>query len=171
VDKDIGKVLIHSEQIAQAVRVLAQKLNKDYKHQTPVLVGVLNGSFIFMADLVRQLSFAHEVQFIQVASYKDNESTGFVGLQSDISISVKSRDVIIIEDIIDSGVTIKYLHSYFNDRRAKSIKVCTLLNRCKTYKSDYIGFELTTDKFLVGYGLDLDNQFRNFPYIIECGGD
>jgi hypoxanthine phosphoribosyltransferase len=170
-NKELGKVLIHSEQIAQAVRVLAQKLNKDYKHQTPVLVGVLNGSFIFMADLVRQLSFVHEVQFIQVASYKDNKSTGFVSVVGDSSVSIESRDVIVVEDIIDSGVTVTFLKEHLESWHAKTIKVCTLLNRCKTFKADYIGFELTTDKFLVGYGLDLDNQFRNFPYIIECGGE
>ena len=167
----LGKVLIHSEQIALAVRMLAQKLNKDYKHQSPLLVSVLNGSFIFTADLVRQLNFVHEVCFIHLISYKDNKTTGEVSMMRAPNVVINNRVVLIIEDIIDSGLTMKYLTDHLITWGAKEVKVCTLLNRCKTFKSDYVGIELTTDKFLVGYGLDLDNQFRNFPYIIECGGE
>ena len=168
--KDLGKVLYKESDIAVIVDKLARQLNRDYKKQTPVLVGVLNGSFIFMADLVRRLTFVHEVTFLKAASYKDNKSSGFVEVVKVFSLKPKS-DVIIIEDIIDSGLTARSLVNYIKDFGPRTMKVCTLLNRCKTYKADYIGAEVESTKFLVGYGLDLDNQFRNLPYIIECGGD
>ena len=86
-------------------------------------------------------------------------------------VGIADKSVILIEDIVDSGQTVNFLRSFLNNRHARDVRVCTLLNRCKTFKADYIGTEVESTKFLVGYGLDLDNQFRNLPYIIECGGD
>ena len=168
--KDLWQVLYSSVQIAQTVRVLAQRLNKDYKHKTPVLVGVLNGSFIFMADLVRRLTFVHEVSFVQIKSYVGVKSSGSTKLTKMVDVAIEGRLVLIVEDIVDSGLTINFLKGHLLDCGAKDVKVCTLLNRSKE-KLDYIGFELTTDKFLVGYGLDFDNQFRSLSYIVECGGE
>ena len=168
--RDLGKVLYKESDIAVIVDKLARQLNRDYKKQTPVLVGVLNGSFIFMADLVRRLTFVHETWFMQVSSYASNTSSGIVQIK-DKNIDFGNRPIILIEDIIDTGLTIKRLKEFCLGCYAKDVKVCTLLNRCKTFKADYIGTEVESTKFLVGYGLDLDNQFRNLPYIIECGGD
>ena len=170
--KELGKILYKESDIVIIVDKLARQLNRDYKHQTPVLVGVLNGSFVFMADLVRRLTFVHDIDFVQLASYKNNKSSGEVAITKTLTNSVESRSVLIIEDIVDSGLSIKYLKErLFYFHTPKDVRVCTLLNRCKTFKADYIGTEVESTKFLVGYGLDLDNQFRNLPYIIECGGD
>ena len=167
-----GNVLLTSLQIATLVKEVAQQLNKDYKRRSPLLVGVLNGSFIFMSDLVRQLSFVAEICFVQLSSYgNDTKTSGEVHLVRDIDIDVRGRSVLIIEDIVDTGLTIKWLCSYLREKGAHPVKVCTLLSRNpKDITPDYVGMQLKTDKFLVGYGLDLDNKFRNFPYIIEFGG-
>jgi hypoxanthine phosphoribosyltransferase len=167
--KELGKILYKQSEIEYFVNKLACQLNKDYKKQTPVLVGVLNGSFIFMADLVRQLTFVHEVTFLKAVSYEANRSSGCVEVTKVFSLRPQS-DVIIIEDIVDSGLTMQSLIKYTKEFGPRTVRVCTLLNRCKTFKADYIGAEVESTKFLVGYGLDLDNQFRNLPYIIECGG-
>ena len=168
--RELGKVLYKESDIAVIVDKLARQLNRDYKKQTPVLVGVLNGSFIFMADLVRRLTFVHETWFMQVSSYTSNTSSGIVQIK-DRNVDFGDKSIILIEDIIDTGLTIKRLKEFCLGCHVKDVKVCTLLNRCKTFKADYIGTEVESTKFLVGYGLDLDNQFRNLPYIIECGGD
>jgi len=167
--KDLGELLYTPTEIEMFIAKLAIKLNKDYKKSVPVLVGVLNGSFYFVADLTRKLTFVHEVGFVDAKSYKDNVSTGAVEIKR-LNVSIEGRNVLIIEDIIDTGTTIKYLKETFLGWKAKEVKVCTLLNRCTTFKADYIGTEVETKKFLVGYGLDLDNQFRNLPYIMACGG-
>ena len=167
--RDLGELLYTSTEIDAFVTKLALRLNKDYKKRVPILVGVLNGSFYFVADLTRKLTFVHDIGFADVRSYKDNKSTGVAELKH-LNASVEGRSVLIIEDIIDSGVTIKYLKEFLLDLKAKEVKVCTLLNRCSTFKADYVGVEVETKKFLVGYGLDLDNQFRNLPYIMACGG-
>ena len=168
--RELGKVLYKESDIAVIVDKLARQLNRDYKKQTPVLVGVLNGSFIFMADLVRRLTFVHEVGFVQTSSYENNKSSGIVQIK-DRNVDFGDKPIILIEDIIDTGLTIKRLKEFCLGCHVKDVKVCTLLNRCKIFKADYIGAEVESTKFLVGYGLDLDNQFRNLPYIIECGGD
>ena len=168
--KELGKILYKESDIVIIVDKLARQLNRDYKKQTPVLVGVLNGSFIFMADLIRRLTFVHEVGFVQVSSYVNNTSSGNVQIK-DWNVDFSDKSVILVEDIVDSGLTVKRLKEFCLGWHAKDVRVCTLLNRCKTFKADYIGTEVESTKFLVGYGLDLDNQFRNLPYIIECGGD
>jgi hypoxanthine phosphoribosyltransferase len=160
-------VLLSAEQIAQVVKGLATQLNKDYKHQTPVLVGVLNGSFIFIADLVRQLTFAPEICFVQLSSYEGVNSVGEVRVVKDIEIDVKGRSVLIVEDIVDTGVTVRRLQTSLCEKGAYPVRICTLLCRSSLITPTYVGMRLETNKFLVGYGLDLDNQFRNFPYIIE----
>ena len=170
VARDLGKILYKESDIAVIVDKLARQLNRDYKKQTPVLVGVLNGSFIFMADLVRRLTFVHEVSFVQIKSYVGVKSSGSTKLTKMVDVAIEGRLVLIVEDIVDSGLTINFLKGHLLDCGAKDVKVCTLLNRSKE-KLDYIGFELTTDKFLVGYGLDFDNQFRSLSYIVECGGE
>ena len=169
--KELGRILYKQSDIEFIIDKLARQLNKDYKNQMPVLVSVLNGSFVFTADLIRKLTFVHEVSFVQLKSYEGVKSTGSVKLLKDFGISVVDRSVLFIEDIIDTGLTVQFLKRYALDCDAKEVKVCTLLNRCKSFKADYVGTEVESAKFLVGYGLDLDNQFRNLPYILECGGD
>jgi len=163
-----GNILLTQKEIAKHVAELAQQLNEDYKHQVPVLVGVLNGSFIFMSDLVKQLTFAPEICFVQLSSYHgDIKSTGKIDMIKDVDIDVKGRSVVIVEDIVDSGLTVRYLSDYLYEKGAIPVKICTFLNRSRIVKPDYVGCQLETNKFLIGYGLDLDNQFRNFPYILE----
>ena len=163
-----GRVLLDSKQIAQVVSVLAQQLNKEYKHQSPVFVGVLNGSFIFMSDLVKQLTFAPEICFVQLSSYHGNiKSTGKIDMIKDVDVDVRNKSVVIIDDIVDSGLTVRYLSDYLYEKGANPVKICTFLSRSRIVKPDFVGYRLETNKFLVGYGLDLDNQFRNFPYVLE----
>ncbi len=169
-NNELGTVLLTDKQIVQLVTRLATQLNKDYKKQTPVLVGVLNGAFVFMADLVRQLTFAPEICFVQVSSYcGSTKSKGEVTFLKDIEVNLQNRSVLIVEDIVDSGLTIRRLVDYVYVRGAHFVRVCTLLSRSKSTLVDYVGCQLETSKFLVGYGLDLDNQFRNLPYIMEIG--
>lgn len=163
-----GRILLDQKQISKCVGELAQRLNKDYRHQVPVLIGVLNGSFIFMSDLVKQLTFAPKICFVQLSSYHgDIKSTGKIDMIKDVDIDVKGQSVVIVEDIVDTGLTVRYLSDYLYEKGAKPVKVCAFLSRSRIVKPDYVGVQLETNKFLVGYGLDLDNQFRNFPYVLE----
>jgi len=162
---------ISEEEIRLKVQKIAQDLTKDYQDREPVLIGVLTGVFIFFADLVREISFPLKMDFVRLASYGSKDvSSGKISLTKDIELSVQGKPVLIVEDIIDTGLTLSYLVRHIRDKEPESIKVCTLINKLerreKVIQIDYWGFEIETG-FLVGYGLDYNEQFRSLPYILS----
>ncbi len=168
-NNDILKVLYSTDQIQEACRRLGKQIQAVYADKVPVVIGVLKGATFFMADIVREADTYMEIDFIDVSSYHGGtQSSGQVDLVTDISTSVRNRDVLIIEDIVDTGQTLKFLMDTLTNRGANSIKVCTLLDkpagRQVKADSDFIGFEVPNE-FVVGYGLDYEEKYRNLPYI------
>lgn len=169
-DKDLAYILINTDEIAKRTAEIGAQLERDYAGREPVFVGVLKGSFLFMADLVRKTTLHGVVDFMQVSSYGDRETstTGAVKIVQDLSMSIEGRDVIIVEDILDSGVTLSYLTKLLRGRNPASLRIATLLDkpsrRQADIHADYVGFEVP-DAFVVGYGLDYNQKYRNLPYI------
>lgn len=163
------QVLLSKEEIEGAVQRLGKQITTDYRGRDLVVVGILNGSFIFLADLVRAIDLPLHVEFMQVASYVGAESTGSIQLIHDIRSGIENRDVIVVEDIIDTGLTLDYLLKRIGSRNPASLKICSLLTKPeahqKAYQVDYVGFEIA-NQFVVGYGLDFDQRFRNLRDII-----
>ncbi|MBQ2712062.1 MAG: hypoxanthine phosphoribosyltransferase [Clostridia bacterium] len=167
--QDLEKILYTRADLQQRVNELGAQITKDYEGKFPLLICLLKGSCIFFADLVRAIETHVELDFIMVSSYGSSvNSSGNIVIKKDLSCDISDRDVIIVEDIIDSGLTISYLKKYLQTRKPRSISVCTLLNQQKRRKADltpeYIGFELNSE-FVVGYGLDFAERFRNLPEI------
>ena len=163
------RVLISKARIQAQVKKMARKISADYQGKDLVLVGVLRGSFVFMADLLREISIPVEVDFIAAASYKGNTKTsGVVRLNRDLSTGIRGRHVLLLEDIVDSGLTLSHLIKNLKTRRPASIEVCTLLDKKDRRRMPvpvkYKGFNIP-DKFVVGYGLDHNQLHRNLPYI------
>jgi hypoxanthine phosphoribosyltransferase len=168
------KILVAREQIAEAVARIASEITRDYQKRQPLLICVLKGSFIFMADLVRQLKMDVETDFVQLASYHSGkESSGKVTLTQDLQKSITGRDVLVIEDIVDTGITISFLLAYLKKKRPASLKLCALTEKPSRRKVavsiDYLGFTLP-NKFIVGYGIDLDEKYRCLPDIYSVEG-
>ncbi len=168
-DQDILKVLLSEEEIKARVQELGDRLYDRFKDKNPMFVGVLNGCFIFMADLVRAAQLKSEVEFIGLSSYKNaTKSSGVVQITRDLQRDISGRDIIIVEDILDSGNTLYFLKEYLKTKGAASVTIATLLDkparREKPISADYAGFEVP-DEFVVGYGLDYCQQYRNMPYI------
>lgn len=168
-DQDILKVLLSEEEIKARVQVLGDQLYEAFHDKNPLFVGVLKGCFIFMADLVRAAQFKSELEFIGVSSYQNGtKSSGVVQITRDLQEDINGRDIIIVEDILDSGNTLEFLKNYLMAKGAASITIVTLLDkpsrREKAITADYIGF-VVPDEFVVGYGLDYAQQYRNMPYI------
>ena len=166
---DIEKIFFSAEEIGEKVRELGLQITADYKDKNPVLIGVLKGSFVFMADLMRNIDLKCDVEFLAVSSYGSGTiSTGAVKITKDLNYDIENRHIIIIEDILDSGVTLSYLQNYLNARSPASISICTLLDKPTRRKADinadYVGFTCP-DAFIVGYGLDYAEHYRNLPYI------
>jgi len=163
------KILFSRKEIAAAVKRLAAEINRDYRGKNPLLIGILKGSFIFMADLVRLLVFPLEVDFIRLSSYgSGRESSGKIKVVPGLSTPVKGRDVLVIEDIVDTGLTVAFLLDYLRKKRPSSLNLCALMDKPSRRRVpltiDYLGFTVP-NKFLVGYGLDWDEKFRNLPDI------
>lgn len=168
-DSDILKVFYSEEQLKEKVSELGAKITKDYQGKSPVLVSVLRGSYIFMADLTRAIDLPCTVDFMSVSSYgSGTTSSGQVKIIKDLSEPIEGKDLIIVEDILDSGNTLYYLRNVLSARHPASISICTLLDkperRIKPIQADYSGFEVP-DAFVVGYGLDYAEKYRNLPYI------
>jgi len=166
---DIKQILLTQEQLQEKVKELGKQITEDYKGRTPLVICVLKGAFIFMADLVKQIEIPIEIDFMAVSSYgTSTKSTGVVKIVKDLDASVEGRDVLIVEDIIDSGLTLSYLIDVLERRNALSVSVVTLLDkperRSVDLEVDYKGFVLP-DEFVVGYGLDYAEKYRNLPYI------
>lgn len=167
-EQKLKKIIAHRK-LKQRVAELGKRISRDYTQGNPVLVGILKGSFIFLADLVRELDIPHEIDFISVASYgTETEPTGVVKLLKDLSINIEGRHVIIVEDIVDTGLTISYIRKNLLTRSPKSLEILTLLDKKKRRKVNvplkYVGFSIPGD-FVVGYGLDYGEQYRNLPFI------
>ena len=168
-DQDILKVLLSQEDIQRRVQELGDAIYDNFRDKDPMFVGVLNGCFIFMADLVRASQMKSELEFISVSSYQNGtRSTGVVQITRDLQRDITGRHIIVVEDILDSGNTLYFLKNYLLTKGAASITIATLLDkparREKPIVADYVGFEVP-DEFVVGYGLDYAQQYRNIPYI------
>ena len=165
------KTLFSEQQIKERIKVIADKINTDYGTQEPLVVLiVLNGAFIFAADLVRGLNMPTEIETIRLKSYEGTNSTGVVKLLTPLSGGVENKHVLIIEDIVETGKTLEFLMENLKEKKVKSIRICTLLNKPDSHEVkmdiDYIGFDIGKN-FVIGYGLDLDGQYRNIPFIAE----
>lgn len=162
-------VLIDADTLAARIRELGAQISHDYQGTDLVIVAVLKGSFIFLADLVRSIDVEHRQDFLGLSSYGHNESSsGVVKITSDLSAPIEGRDVLVVEDIIDTGLTMRYLLENLATRRPRSVRVCTLLHKPSRARAevqiDYIGFTIE-DLFVIGYGLDYMDKMRSVPYI------
>lgn len=165
----VGKVMITEEKIKERVKELAEEVNKEYPEGELIVVGILKGCFVFVSDLVRELTADVRVHFMRVTSYGSaTVSSGCINIKEDLDIDIAGKDVLIAEDIVDSGNTLSHLVALLKTRNPKSIKVCALLSKPSRreveFEADYTGFEIP-DEFIVGYGLDCDERFRQLPYI------
>lgn len=163
------KVLIDEKKLRRRVRELGQEITRDYEDRNPVLVSVLRGSFIFVADICREIKIPVTFDFMAVSSYGNSKaSSGIVRITKDLEFSIENKEVIIIEDIVDSGRTLNYLIKNLQARNPKNIEVCALLDKDVPRKTEnkvkYKGFDIPNE-FVVGYGLDFEEKYRNFPFI------
>lgn len=166
---DMESILFTEEQLREKVAELGAAITRDYKDKNPLIVSVLKGSYVFMADLTRKITIPCNIDFMAVSSYGNGtKTTGEVQIIKDIGSKIDGRDLIIVEDILDSGVTLSFLMKILKARGANSIRLCTLLSKPERRKVDvpidYLGFEIP-DEFVVGYGLDYAEKYRNLPYI------
>ena len=166
---DLKEVYFTEQQLADKVAELGARITEDYRDKNPLIISVLKGSYVFMADLTRQIDTPCNIDFMVVSSYgKGTKTTGEVQIIKDIEQPIDGRDVLVVEDILDSGVTLNYLMQVLKARGAKSFRLCTLLSKPARHKVDvpvdYLGFEIP-DEFVVGYGLDYAEKYRNLPYI------
>jgi hypoxanthine phosphoribosyltransferase len=168
-DAAIAEILIDEETLAARVAELGSEVSADYEGRELLLIGVLKGAVFFMADLMRHLTVTCEVDFMAISSYGDaTDSSGIVRILKDLDISIEGRDVLVVEDIIDSGLTLSYLIRNLESREPASLEVCALLTKPSRREIDvpvrYVGFEIP-NKFVVGYGLDFAERYRNLPYV------
>ncbi|HNT98987.1 MAG TPA: hypoxanthine phosphoribosyltransferase [Elusimicrobiales bacterium] len=166
--RNIAEILIEPEKLQARIAELAEKITADYHGRTLSLIGVLKGSVLFLSDLLKGLKLDAHVDFMMVSSYSGQKSTGVVRTLLDLKESIEGRDVLVVEDIVDSGLTVDYLLKNLKTRRPRSVEICTLLDKpsCRAVKVPirYKGFDIP-DKFVVGYGLDYNELYRNLPYI------
>lgn len=167
----VGEILFSREEIDECVSRLADKINTDYRGEEVIVLGVLKGCFVFISDLVRKLDCDTRVYFMEVSSYNDGTvSSGKITIKKDLDVDIEGKNVLIAEDIIDSGNTLSQLTAILKERKPKSLKVCTLLSKPSRreveFEADYTGFVIE-DRYIIGYGLDCAEQFRQLPYIAE----
>lgn len=166
---DLAEILLSKEEIAEKVSELGARISEDYKGKNLLLVGILKGSVVFMSDLMKQITIPTRIDFMSVSSYGAGvKSSGVVKIVKDLDIPIQGYDVLIVEDILDSGLTLHYIMELLKSRNPGSVKICTLLDkpysRKVDVKTDYHGFDIP-DKFVVGYGLDYAERYRNLPYV------
>ena len=170
-NSDIKKILIDEETLKERIRQLGEVLAEEYRGRNPIVLCVLKGAFIFMADLVREMNCPVQMDFMAVSSYTGTRTSGEVRIVKDLDASLEGRDILIVEDILDTGLTLSFLKKSFETRGARSIKICALLLKdradraeCNYVTADYVGFTVP-DEFVVGYGLDYNERYRNLPFI------
>ena len=166
---DVGEILVQRDDLEHRVRELAAEISRDYADRELLLIGVLKGAVFFLADLMRHLDIVCEVDFMAVSSYgASTDSSGVVGILKDLDAPIEGRDVLIVEDIVDSGLTLSYLFRMLRARGPASLEVCALLTKPDRREIDlpirYVGFEIP-NRFAIGYGLDYAERFRNLPYV------
>lgn len=165
---DIKKVLLGEEEISARIRELGARISKDYAGRELMLIGILKGSVVFLGDLMRAVSLDCAVDFICLSSYSGKNSTGVVRLLLDLRESAEGKDLLIVEDIVDTGLTLHYLMDNLKTRKPRSLEICTLLNKpeCRKVpvKPKYVGFDIPNE-FVVGFGLDYNEKYRNLPYV------
>ena len=167
----IGNIMLTENEIKERVAQLGAEISRDYGEEEVIVLGVLKGCFVFMSDLVRKLECDTRVYFMEISSYSDDTvSSGKINIKKDLDVDIEGKNVLIAEDIIDSGNTLCQLTAILKERKPKSLKVCTLLSkpsrRQVEFEADYTGFVIE-DKFIIGYGLDCAERFRQLPYIAE----
>lgn len=168
-DTKVGEILVQPDELAHRVRELAEEISADYAGKNVLLIGVLKGAVFFLADLMRQLDVDCEVDFMAVSSYgSSTDSSGVVRILKDLDSAIEDRHVLIVEDIVDSGLTLSYLFRMLRGRKPASLEVCALLTKPDRREVDmpikYVGFEIP-NKFAIGYGLDHAERYRNLPYV------
>lgn len=168
-DPPIGEILVQPDQLKERVRALGAQISADYAERDLLLVGVLKGATFFLADLMRNITAPCELDFMALASYgSQTDSSGVVRILKDLDAPIEGRDVLIVEDIVDSGLTLQYLLRNLGARDPASLEVCSLLTKPERRKADvpikYVGFEIP-NRFAIGYGLDYDERWRNLPYV------
>jgi hypoxanthine phosphoribosyltransferase len=173
-DEHIGEILVQADELQHRITEMAAEVSRDYHGRDLLLIGVLKGAVFFLADLMRQLAIPCEVDFMAVASYgSSTDSSGVVRILKDLDAPLEGRNVLIVEDIVDSGLTLQYLMRTLQARGPASIEVCALLTKPERRKVDaparYVGFEIP-DKFAIGYGLDYAERYRNLPYVATLTG-
>jgi hypoxanthine phosphoribosyltransferase len=166
-----GDVVMTSEEIAEVVSRLGREISADYADRNPVLINLLKGGVVFLADLIRQLPFPHQIDFLSVSSYRDSTTPkGAIRIIEDLHMGISDRDVLVVEDVLDTGQTLAYILDVLEIRGPRSIEVCSLLRKKSSRHTDiqvkYLGQEIP-DVFVVGYGLDYDEKYRNLPYLAE----
>jgi hypoxanthine phosphoribosyltransferase len=166
--EDIQKILITEKEINDRVKELGAKISQDYKGTNPVLVCVLRGAIVFICDLIRQISIPITLDFLSISSYTGNKQTGIVRILKDLDENIENKSVILVEDIIDTGLTLNYILRTLKARKPANVRVCALLDkkvrRIVDIPIDYRGFEIP-DEFVIGYGMDYRQQYRNLPFI------
>ena len=168
-ERGVGEILIDEGRLQGRIRELGHEITADYRGREPLLVGVLKGAVFFMADLMRELDVPCEIDFMAISSYgASTDSSGVVRILKDLDINIEGRDVLVIEDIIDSGLTLSYLVRNLESREPASLEVCALLTKQGRREIDvdvrYVGFEIP-NRFVIGYGLDFAERYRNLPYV------
>ena len=171
---EIAEIYLSPDQLQQRVRELGQQITRDYQGQPVLLVGILTGALVFLADLVRAIQIPVEIDTMAISSYgNSSESSGVVRILKDLNEPIEGKHVLIVEDIVDTGITLHYLLETLHPRRPASLKVCALLDkekgRAKSLTPDYIGFRVP-DRFVVGYGIDYAQRYRNLPYVALMKG-
>ena len=165
----VGKVMITQEEILKRAEEIGTQISKDYQGETVVVIGILKGAVLWLSDVIKNITVDTEIDFMAVSSYgASTKTSGVVKIVKDLDRSIEGAHVIVVEDIIDSGITLNYLKGYLNARGPKSLSFCTLLDkpagRRTEFTAEYVGFEVE-DRFIIGYGLDYDQRYRNLPYI------
>lgn len=173
--KVVGRILVDEETLKSRIQELGESISRDYEGKDLLLVCVLKGGVTFLTDLMRQITIPHAIDFMAISSYGlgARESSGAVRIQMDLETNIEGREVLIVEDIVDSGQTIQYLTRTLEQRHPASLRICALLNkpsrRVVNVPLHYVGFDIP-DEFVLGYGLDLDEKYRNLPYVAVFGG-
>jgi hypoxanthine phosphoribosyltransferase len=169
-EKDIARILLTEEQIKARIKELGEELTREYEGKDPVIIGVLKGVVIFYADMIREIKVPCQMDFMWISSYAGTNSTGNMEVKRDVTVDIKDRHVLILEDIFDTGNSLDYTYRHLMFKQPASLKICTLLDKPDrrkpgiTLKADYTGFTIPNE-FVVGYGLDFNEHYRNLPYV------